>query len=193
MAMINRRYFFDNIRTSLFGGKISTDQFNGLAAILDAWEASGLEDDRWLSYMLATAYHETAATMRPIAEFGKGKNRDYGRRIKMNRQPYTDTPHIFYGRGYVQLTWYENYQKLGNLLGVDLLHNPDLAMRPDIAAKIMFAGMTKGLFTGKRLSDYFDADTTDWVNARRIINGNDRAELIAGYAQKFHAAISNKD
>jgi hypothetical protein len=50
----------------------------------------------------------------------------------------------------------------------------------------MFAGMRKGIFTGKKFADYFSANKTDWVNARRIINGTDKARLIAEYAQDFY-------
>lgn len=141
--------------------------------------------------MLATTYHETAATIQPIEEFGKGRKYDYGRRLKMSRKPYTDTNAIFFGRGYVQLTWYENYAKAGRILGLDLLNKPELALNPDVATKILFIGMELGTFTGKRLSDYFNDTKEDWVNARRIINGIDKAQTIAEYAKKFHAAISH--
>ena len=167
------------------------DQHIYLTALF-AWEAlPGDKDDRHLAYMLATAHHETARTMQPIAEYGKGKTRPYGQRLKQSGKPYTDTGAIFFGRGYVQLTWYENYDKAGRKLGLDLLHDPLLAMIPAVAAKIMFAGMTEGWFTGKKLSDYFNDTKEDWVNARRIINGTDRADLIAGYGKKYHAAISH--
>jgi predicted chitinase len=133
--------------------------------------------------------------MLPIAEYGKGKGRPYGGKIKMNRRPYTTPNKIYYGRGYVQLTWYENYEKMGRLLGVDLLNNPELAMSPPIAIKIMIEGMTKGDsnlgdFTGKSLEMYFNEKANDPKNARRIINGMDKAALIAGYHYKFLKALS---
>lgn len=90
----------------------------------------------------------------------------------------------------MQLTWKENYDKFGKLLKADLLNNPDLALALTNATKIMFVGMTKGMFTGKKLADYFAGETEDWVNARRIINGTDRAQLIAGYGKVFYGAIS---
>jgi len=40
------------------------------------------------------------------------------------------------GRGYIQLTGRENYDKMGKLIGVDLVDNPDLAARIDYAAQI---------------------------------------------------------
>jgi len=190
--MINRKFFFDTVKQTLFNGKLSQDQVNGLTAILDTWENRYAQnDDRWLAYMLATAHHETDRNMQPIEEYGKGKNMPYGRRIKMSRQPYTDTDAIFYGRGFVQLTWYENYDRAGKELGVDMLHQPELALDLTIASKVMFLGMTEGWFTGKSLKDYFNPGKEDWVNARRIINGLDKAQLISSYGLHYYAAISH--
>lgn len=189
--MINRKFFFDTVRTTLVG-KLTPSQVLGMTAILDEWERIGHTDDRWVAYMLATTFHETAATMQPIEEYGKGKKRPYGSNIRMNGRRYWDTGAIFYGRGFVQLTWYENYDKAGKKLGIDLLHYPQLALDLNIATQIMFLGMQEGWFTGKKLTDYFNEDKEDWYNARRIINGTDRAQLIADYALKFYAALSHK-
>lgn len=180
---INRESFFLSIRGSLFKTGIKQKQVEGIGALLDRWEASGFTDLRWLAYMLATTYHETAKTMQPIEEYGKGKGRKYG-------TPDPVTNFIYYGRGFVQLTWKANYKTMGALLGKPLVDNPDLAMELDTATQILFKGMIKGLFTGKKLSHYFDTDTEDWVNARRIINGTDCAELIAGYGKKFFKALT---
>ncbi len=190
--MINRKFFFDHVRAFLFQGSLKQSQVTGLTAIMDEWEKNwGKKDDRWLAYMLATAHHETDRTMMPINEYGKGKGRKYGENLKMDGTRYTDTTNIFYGRGYVQLTWYENYQKAGKKLGLDLIKNPELALVPANASEIMFNGMNEGWFTGKKLSTYFSPTAEDWVNARRIINGLDKANLIAGYAKQYYAAISH--
>lgn len=192
--MINRDTFFYSIRQSLFKPGLKQKQVEGINAILDIWEARGLTDLRWLAYMLATCFHETAKTMQPIEEYGKGKGYRYGKKIKRSGIPYTSPDFLYYGRGYVQLTWYENYETMGRLLGINLLENPELALHPNIAAQIMFEGMTKGNshfgdFTGKSLENYFNDTKEDWVNARRIINGTDKAELIAGYGKKFYQAL----
>ena len=73
--------------------------------------------------------------------------------------------------------------------GVDLVGDPDRALDLDVAVKILFEGMLRGLFTGKKLDDFFHADLTDWVGARRIINGTDQAHTIAVFAQQFSAAL----
>lgn len=154
-------------------------------AILDEWGANyNGTDTRYLAYMLATTFHETANTMQPIAEYGKGAKYAYG-------VPDPETGQTYYGRGFVQLTWKNNYAKFGQLLGLNLVGNPDLAMGMAAATQIMFIGMTKGMYTGKKLADYLNSNGTDWVNARRIINGTDKAERIAGYAEQFYTAIAS--
>lgn len=191
---IDRPFFFEQIRKEKLFTSIKQSQVDGMNFIIDRWEHSGLSDLRWLAYMLATTFHETAKTMQPIEEYGKGKNRRYGRKEKMNGSLYTLPDQIYYGRGYVQLTWYENYHKMGRVLNQDLLNKPELALDPQIAADIMIEGMTlgitaKGDFTGKSLENYFNGKTEDWNNARRIINGMDKASTIGNYGKKFHKSL----
>jgi putative chitinase len=182
--MINRQFFFDYARQHLFNGSLKQGPVTGLAAILDYWESnSSKKDDRWLAYALATAHHETDRTFRGIEEYGKGKNREYGK-----IDPETGV--AYYGRGLVQLTWRYNYKKMDDILHVDLVRHPEEALDIVIATKILFIGMTRGTFTGKKFADYFNANADDWINARRIINGKDKANLIAGYGKQYYAAIS---
>ena len=188
---IDRKVFFNGIRQQPFDGKLSSDQVKGCDAILDEWERRQLTDLRHLSYMLATAKWETAHTMQPITERG---SRSYLRGKKY-------WPWI--GRGYVQLTWERNYRAMTDLMKaakfypastggarVDLIVKPELALAPDIAAFVMFEGMMRGTFTGKSLSNYFNDKTTDWLNARRIINGTDEAAAIANIAKAFFTDLT---
>ena len=191
---MNRQTLINDINPTLFSGRISQNQIEGISFKLAAWEKSGLTDIRWLAYMLATSYHETAKTMQPIEEYGKGKGRPYGQKLRHDRKPYTFPDKLYYGRGDVQLTWYENYEFMGKLLGIPLLEQPELALKPDISAQIMIEGMTSGKsnrgdFTGVSLENYFNAAKDDPVHARRIINGLDKANLIATYHNKFLTAI----
>ncbi len=193
--MINRELFFQGIK-KLFPSGFNQLQVDGINVILDYWEANGLYEGRHLAYMLATTYHETGRTMQPIEEYGKGKGRKYGMQFKHSGVPYSIPDKLYYGRGFVQLTWFENYELMGRLLGVDLINQPELALLPEIAVQIMFEGMLRGSssfgdFTGKCLEMYFNDDVSDPVNARRIINGTDKAELIAGYYSIFLNAIIN--
>ena len=186
---MNRAVFFDAVRRDLFGGSLSASQVAGTEAILDEWDRRRLSDLRYLSYMLATTLHETAATMQPITERGpKSYFAKYDGRADLgNTQP--GDGYRFRGRGYVQLTGRANYVKAASKLGVSLAVDPELALDPDIAAKVMFAGMAEGWFTGKKLADYFSNGKSDWKNARRIINGLDKADTIAAYGKAFYAAL----
>lgn len=185
---INRQFFFDTVRSRLFGGSLKQKQVEGLTTILDEWEANHWQkDDRWLAYMLGTAYHEVDRTMQPITEYASGKAYE-GRLDLGNTQPGDGVR--FKGRGYVQLTGRTNYQKMSAVTGADLIANPELALQTDVATKVMFYGMENGTFTGKKLADYFDGEKADWINARRIINRLDKATAIAEYAKKFYSAIS---
>lgn len=191
---MNRQTFFNEIRSTLFSGRLTQSQVDGMNFKLTAWVQSGLTDIRWLAYMLATVFHETGKKMIPIEEYGKGRGKTYGQKLKHNHKPYTWPDKLYYGRGDVQLTWYENYELMGKLLGIPLLEQPELALVPEISAKIMIEGMTKGKsnrgdFTGVSLENYFNATKDDPVNARRIINGLDKAKLIEGYHNRFLSAI----
>lgn len=193
---INRTTFFASVRASF--GSLTQGKVDGFNAILDAWEVYGGGKDQHLAYMLATAWHETAKTMKPIKEYGGAayftKMYDInGDRPAKARELGNLTPGDgarYCGRGYVQLTGKSNYLKAGKKIGADLVNNPTKAMDPGIAAHIMFTGMDEGWFTGKKLSDYeggggeFDA-----VNARRIINGIDKAKSISGHYRNFLVAL----
>ena len=184
--------FFDTIRQTLFHGSLTPPQVSGCNTILDAWanHAPG-SDPRFVAYSLGTTYHECGDTMQPIEEYGKGRGRAYG-------HPAGPWHLIYDGRGDVQLTWERNYAfatKRLRALGVigsmdDLERTPELAMRPDIAAAVMIFGMIEGWFTGRKLSDFFVGTRSDWVDARTIINGHDRAALVAGYALHFYAGLT---
>ena len=186
--MINKANFYKKVRASF--GALTNGQVLGFEAIINEFEKQKLSDVRWLAYMLATAWHETARTMQPIEEYGKGKTRPYGKRIKHSGQPYTNTANLFYGRGFVQLTWYENYELMGRLLKLDLINKPELALVLENAVKIMFEGMLRGSssvgdFTGKCLEQYFNNVADNPIGARKIINGQDKAVLISEYHSKF--------
>jgi hypothetical protein len=187
--MIDREIYFDEVRHNLFSGAMTQQQVDGQNVIVALWDyqatGSPMDDLRWLAYILATTYHETDTKMWPIREYGQGKGKEYGK-------PNEDG-NVFYGRGYVQLTWYDNYDKASGALSLiddrDLTKYPDLALDSLIAARIMFRGMAEGWYTGKKLGDYFNDDDDDPYNARRIINGTDKADTIAGYHEIFLEAL----
>jgi predicted chitinase len=129
---------------------------------------------------------ETAYTMWPIEEIGKGSGREYG-------VPDQETGQTYYGRGFVQLTWKTNYDKASAALSLiedrDLVWHPQLALDSLSAARVMYRGMAEGWFTGERLNSFFNQETDDPINARTIINGHDRDVEIAGYHAEFLIAL----
>jgi len=174
----------------LFGGSLSQAQVNGIETILAASEGLPIGHR---AYLLATAKHETADTMQPITEYGGRKyfdKYDTGKLAKeLGNTPEADGDGFRYrGRGYVQITGRANYAKAGGKLGVDLIGNPEAALNPDIAARILVRGCSEGWFTGKKLDDYLP---DDFRNARRVVNGTDRADLIASYAIEFGKALAD--
>jgi hypothetical protein len=147
--------------------------------IIDTARKAGLYRNQ-LAYVLATAYWETANTMEPVEEaFWMS---DAWRAKNLRYYPW-------HGRGYVQLTWERNYLRAGKALDVDLISDPDLARDPQIAAPILVTGMVEGWFTGKRLDQYITLQKSDYVGARRIVNGTDRAAQIADIARRYEAAL----
>ena len=180
--MIDRKVFADHIREHIFHGRMSQSQWDGIDLLLRTWERRGHGDLRKCAYLLATVYHETGHTMQPVKEYGRGRGHPYGK-------PDPVTGCVYYGRGYVQLTHKYNYERMSDVCEADLVNDPDLACQPDIAAIIAFEGMWNGIFTGVSQYTFFTDDKSDPVHARKIINGMDRAELIAGYYRHFHAAL----
>jgi hypothetical protein len=132
-----------------------------------------------LAYIVATAWWETGGRYDPVKEIKPSDPAKRGR--------YWDTP--YYGRGYVQLTWRDNYAKIGQRFGVDLLTEPDLALMPNLALEILVYGMMEGLFTGKRLWTYVTGTTPDFIRARRVVNGLDHAEEIAFKAKSLRGKL----
>lgn len=193
MPTINRSEFYKRHRVRY--GKLTNDQVEGFEAIFDKWESLKYNDLRKLAYLIATVWHETARTMQAIEEWGRGKMKPYGKKIKYSGKPYTWPDEIFFGRGLVMITWFENYAKMGTLIGVNLLEFPEKACELNVAIEILFEGMYKGDsnfgdFTGKCLEDYFNKTTDDPIGARRIINRLDKAKTIEVYHRFFLSCLT---
>lgn len=203
MSAINRKFFYDFVRLNLFGGSLSAKQVEGMNAILDYWEKTyAAKDDRWLAYLLGTAFHETDKKMQPIREYGRfpeyfdkrygpppvGQNPGLAKVLGNTQQGDGSN---YCGRGFVQLTGRRNYTDWDARLGKPgLVQNPALCLDLGVSTRILVDGSILGTFTGKKLADYLNVSTADWRGARRIINGTDKADLIAGHAKQFYAAIS---
>jgi hypothetical protein len=187
MMKLNRKKFYTLVKKDLFKDKFigpkGEKQIQGMDLLIDEFEKRKLTSAEF-AYVLATVYHETAYTMQPIAEYG---GTDY---LKSKKYwPY-------YGRGFVQLTWKENYKKASDKFGVDFVSHPEKVMDIKYAVPILFDGMIEGWFTGKSLSDYIDGideseqeDFKEYEQARRIINGVDKKSQIARHAVSFWMAL----
>lgn len=169
---MDRSKFYATLRarsSGVFGTSLSQSQVNGTEQILDEAQRRGTPL-RHLAYILATAYHETAHTMQPVREMG-------GEKYLRSKRYYP-----WVGEGLVQVTWEGNHRKFGATA-------PGQMMTWPIALRAIFDGMTKGMFTGKKLDDYIKGDRCDYVGARRIVNGTDRADDLAEYAKTFETAL----
>jgi hypothetical protein len=187
--MFNRTIFYDGYRAAF--GPLAQSQVDGLEAILGHVERDGplRADVRWVAYLLATTRHEAADTWQPITERG---NRLYFLKYEFRRSlgnTQLGDGYKYRGRGYVQVTGRRNYATFARLLNVDLVRLPELALRPDVAYAIASTGMVNGIFTGVKLANHIYGATCNYVSARQVINGLDRAPLIAGYARTLEQIL----
>lgn len=171
---------FDSIRTIL--GALSQPQVDTVNAILTSCDKHNVTDPRQIAYIIATGIHECG--LKPIPEnLSSREGRPYN-------NPDPETGQIYYGRGIVQLTWKGNYKEFSDILGIDLVNDPDKALDIPIAAEIAVIGMSRGLFTGVGLNRYFNDTISDWIDARKIINGLDQAVKISGYAKTVYEGMA---
>lgn len=182
-------------------------QVDGFNFIMDACNRAKLRPQH-AAYILATTWHETAFKMQPIAEIGQGRKRRYGQWFKnsegvvygirngaKNKPAYlqSEYPHLYFGRGFCQLTWLDNYIRAGDELGVDFANNPELTLKPHHSADIIVTGSMQGWFTTRSIPDKIIFGTYDeMVAARSVINGSDRAHDIAKYAKIFLTGMDLK-
>ena len=200
MGGFNRDIYFDIVRDSLFGGSLTQQQVDGQNFILEVWATKAATYDlRWLAYALATTFHETAQTMWPIEEYGKGAGQSYG---KVD----PETGQAYYGRGFVQLTWRDNYARADRELGFSgdqsCEWHAENALDPKTAAAIMFRGMAFGWFRPpNQLDVFFNETVDDPYGAREIINGDKHyvpewgggknvGNIIKGYYELFKYATN---
>lgn len=143
--------------------------------IARALQAEGILSPNVLAYALATVKHETGGRMEPVREgfsdaVGRAEARKRGYRGGEN----------YYGRGYIQLTHDYNYRTIGQRIGLgdELVKNPDLALDPEISAKILAA-----FFKDRGVAKL--AEAGNFYGARGPVNGTDKADKIAALAQQY--------
>lgn len=167
----------------------SVDAINMKLHYIESLDLNYMSLEQW-AYLFATIYHETAHTMQPITEYGGNSyfNKRYGPNTKVGKvlgNIYPGDGAKYCGRGDIQITGRRNYVLMTGRLGVNLVDDPELALDPLISIKAAVIGSKEGLYTGKGLSKYINKRDVDYLNARRVINGKDKAALIKKYALKF--------
>ena len=207
------KHFFDTVRP-LFGGNLNQYQVDGMNKIVeyaDKWGYSPLHT----AYILATTKHESANWMQPIREGARRYGPDYSdasakravasihaKGIISTNYALSSGPHrqSYYGRGLVQITWYDNYLKFERLLKKPITAQPDLALEWDIALDILFLGMRDGMFRRGRSLSMIET-VADYKAARDIVNGDshktwggrDRIDdRMAGYARTFLVGLEGE-
>lgn len=153
--------------------------------ILQECDAGGVVDKGQIAYIFATAEHESRLGQW-MEEFASGWAYEW--RSDLGNNQSGDGPR-YKGRGFVQITGRRNYTDWSQRLGIDLVGNPEKALDPAIAAKILVIGMRDGTFTNFRLGQYIWGNTRDFYNARRIVNHLDRAGHIAAIAEEFFRVL----
>ena len=194
-----------SILAPLFGGPLKPHQVDGVSRIVEYAHARRMSR-LWLAYVLATVWHETGRWMQPIREgalrYGPAYTDAQSKRavaaihakgIIRTNYALPDGPYkqSYYGRGLVQITWYDNYKKFEDDLGIPLTQYPDLALDWNYSLPITFDGMLKGKFTNKSLSMILSTD--DYTAARAIINGDTKTngKAIADAAVAFYNALAD--
>jgi hypothetical protein len=196
-----------------FAHEVSNGFQSGTEFLVNSmWADETITDIRVMAYILATALHETYKTMTPVREKGLGQGKPYGQPA-----PYMTYSNIYYGRGYVQLTWLDNYKAMTKRLrdsgdlsyAQDMAATPDLALDPSIAYSIASIGMMEGLFlNGNMIDDYISGAFCDYEGAREVVNGDGQSrshlntdpdggpntgppigQLIADYARQFEGIL----
>jgi hypothetical protein len=133
-----------------------------LPGIVEEMAKAGLNSKNNLVGIVATIHVETEIDpFNPIEEID-GRNNASGAN---GGRPYSGGAEYF-GRGYIQITHDYNYKDAGNGIGIgdQLVNDPKMALRPEIAAKV-----TSWFWKTKGVNEA--ADAGNWEKVRRIVNG----------------------
>lgn len=159
-----------------------------------------------LAYNLATSFHETGARLWPITEHGSiayFEKYNVGTKLgtRLGNTKIGDG-FKFRGMGDVQNTGRRNAafssKKLTEFLGipVDFEANPLDRLDPVLSAHSLFLGNQEGWWTGKNLGQFISSSSSrplsrQFVAARAVVNGSDKANQIANYAMVFQKALAS--
>lgn len=153
-------------------GPLGDQEQETIRGIVRTFKQLGDGDARKLAYILATVELECSFISK----------REHETNTNIYKKYWTSG---YMGRGLVQLTGYNKYYRFSQLLGVDFVTYPDKAIEMRYALPILVMGMMQGLYSGRKLGDYINAHKTDFYNARRVVNGLDKAGLLANNANNI--------
>jgi len=174
----------DKIGKDTLGDDFGTTRDDFVKATIELCPKLGLPLNEQIAYVIATAEHESANTFKPVQEA-------FWLSDKYRKKHFSYYP--YHGRGYVQLTHKYNYQKYSTLLGIDFVAEPDKVLDRKISLFILVHGCSVGFFSGKRLGEYVNKNEKDFVGARKVINGRDKAQHIAQLAEKWLDRLNSRE
>lgn len=201
-AGLDRAVFFSHIKRSLFKGRLKQVQVERIDAVLAELEYAAIDHLGAWAYVLATGHHEAGQwlyykELGGVDYFTKLYDIQGQRPVKARELGNVNKGDgaRFCGRG-IGITGRANYRRQGRKYGLDLENSPELAEQAEIGARLLVEGMRDGEYRRRldgrpyKLSDYFDSKRCDYIGARNIVNGGqDKAQLIAGYASAYYAAL----
>lgn len=221
--MFDRKHLFDLLRNAPFGGRLTQMQVKAISLILDLCEkmklplefiayilatafhetggsfSPGKESLNYTASALKKKFSRERISIADADKYGRKTGQKanqsaianliyggaWGLRNLGNRVFGDGWRYI--GRGLVQITGLRNYAIFG------IADNPDEAMKLDKAVDILVTGMVDGVFTGKKLSDYLKNGIFNAVASRAIVNGSDKASLIAMHYDAILAALQKAE
>lgn len=135
------------------------------ALITAALDERGIRSDLVEVAAAATVMVETAGRFTPLHEFGGTPyfTKLYEHRVDLGNVVAGDGAR-YHGRGYIQITGRGNYRQVGQALGVALEPQPDLALDPATASRIL-----AWFFKAHHID--VAANGQDWRKVRRLVNG----------------------
>ena len=188
LMAIDRDAFFDRVRADPFGGNLTQSQVDGMNYLLDVWEEHFAEQNptdgtQWLAYCLATAFHETAADDGADRGIREGRRRLLRRSLPGPMASATTGAATSSSPGTKTTSRASRSSATNTRIECPMVRYPHRMLEHEPAALILYDGSIDGWFTGVGLPQYFNAakGIEDPYNARRVINGTDKADLIAGY------------
>lgn len=126
-----------------------------------ALKADGIYSPLTMVGAMATVRVEVGKNFKPINEIASGQAYEF--RSDLGNTQAGDGVK-YKGRGYIQITGRNNYTNYGSIFGVDLINKPELALQPELSAKIL-----SRYFKDRAIN--IQCDKQNWIKVRQQVNG----------------------